>query len=205
MSDSPFLVVGLGNPGPKYAQNRHNVGFMVADLLAQQIGGRVGGDASKSWKRNARARAMVCEGRLGAVGDSHRALLLKPLTYMNISGQAVGPLAVYFKVPNERVIVVHDELDLPYGVVRLKSGGGEGGHNGLKSLTSVLGGRDYVRVRVGIGRPPGRMDAASYVLRDFSRDERMQLPLILDLAADAVSEVAGAGLVAAQNKFHDLS
>lgn len=195
MTDSPFLIVGLGNPGPKYAGNRHNVGFMVADLLSQRVGG--------SFKAHGRARALVCEGRLSLGGP--RVILVKPLTFMNVSGQAVGPLAAFYKVPNDRVIVVHDELDLPYGVLRLKAGGGENGHNGLKSLTQVLGGRDYVRARCGIGRPPGRMDPATFVLRDFSTAERAELPLFVDLAADAVSEVVDSGLPLAQNKFHALS
>ena len=200
------MIVGLGNPGAKYAQNRHNVGFMVADLLTSQVGAAVGGDPSKAWKRNSRVRAHVCQGRIPPTGvSSSTVLLAKPMTYMTLSGQVAGPLAVYYKIPNERVIAIHDELDLPYGVVRLKSGGGEGGHNGLKSLTQALGGRDYVRVRVGIGRPPGRMDAASYVLRDFSRDEHAQLPLVVDLAADAAVEVVTSGLSHAQNKFHALS
>jgi PTH1 family peptidyl-tRNA hydrolase len=195
MADSPFLIVGLGNPGPKYAGNRHNVGFMIADLLAQRVGG--------SFKRHGRARAEVCEGRLSLGGP--RVVLVKPLTFMNVTGQAVGPLAVFYKVPNGNVIAVHDELDLPYGVLRLKDGGGEGGHNGLKSMSQALGGRDYVRARFGIGRPPGRMDAASFVLRDFSSTERAELPLFVDLAADAVSEVVSSGLSFAQNKFHALS
>lgn len=195
MSDSPFLIVGLGNPGPKYAGNRHNVGFMVADLLAQRVGG--------SMKRASRVRAEVCEGRLSPGGA--RVVLVKPLTYMNVSGQAVAPLAVFFKVPSERIIVVHDELDLPFGVVRLKAGGGENGHNGLKSTSQALGDKGYVRARFGIGRPPGRIDPAAFVLRDFSPAEKKELPLFTDLTADAVSEVVESGLVKAQNKFHALS
>ncbi|CAM3299670.1 aminoacyl-tRNA hydrolase [Stackebrandtia soli] len=192
MADSPFLVVGLGNPGPKYAGNRHNVGFMVADLLSQRIGGR--------FSRNARTRSEVCEGRLGIGGP--QVVIVKPLTYMNVSGQSVGPLATFFKVPDERIIVVHDELDLPFGVLRLKSGGGEGGHNGLKSISQALGAKSYVRARFGIGRPPGRMDPAAYVLRDFSADERTELPLFMELTADAVEAVMTDGLTAAQNRFH---
>lgn len=189
------MIVGLGNPGPKYAGNRHNVGFMVADLLAQRVGG--------SMRKAARVKAEVCEGRLRPGGA--KLILVKPLTFMNLSGQAVAPLAAFFKVPVERVIVVHDELDLPYGVVRLKAGGGENGHNGLRSMTQSLGDKGYVRVRFGIGRPPGRMDAAAFVLRDFSAVERKELPLFVDLTADAVSEVVESGLAMAQNKFHALS
>lgn len=198
MADSPYLVVGLGNPGPKYAANRHNVGFMVADLLAERISGRLGSAAS--WTRNARARAEVFEGRLSVGGP--RVILVKPLTYMNLAGQSAGPLAVFFKVPNAQVIAVHDELDLPYGVLRLKSGGGEGGHNGLKSLTKALGGRDYLRLRFGIGRPPGRMDPAAFVLQDFSTAERTELPLFTELAADAVEQLITDGLTTAQNAHH---
>lgn len=198
MADSPYLVVGLGNPGPKYAANRHNVGFMVADLLAERISDRLGSAAN--WTRNARARAEVFEGRLSIGGP--RVILVKPLTYMNLAGQSAGPLAVFFKVPNAQVIAVHDELDLPYGVLRLKSGGGEGGHNGLKSLTKALGGRDYLRLRFGIGRPPGRMDPAAFVLQDFSTAERTELPLFTELAADAVEQLITDGLTAAQNAHH---
>lgn len=195
VSGSPYLIVGLGNPGPKYAGNRHNVGFMVADLLARRVGG--------SMRRASRVRAEVCEGRFAVGGP--RVVLVKPLTFMNVSGQAVAPLAVFFKVPVERIIVVHDELDLPFGVVRLKAGGGENGHNGLKSTSQALGDKGYVRARFGIGRPPGRVDPAGFVLRDFSVSERKELPLFVDLAADAVSEVVESGLVKAQNKFHALS
>lgn len=198
MADSPFLVVGLGNPGPKYAGNRHNVGFMVADLLAERIGDRLGAPAA--WTRNSRVRAEVFVGRLSMGGP--RVVLAKPLTYMNLAGQAAGPLAVFYKIPNAQVIAVHDELDLPYGTIRLKSGGGEGGHNGLKSLTKALGGRDYARLRFGIGRPPGRMDPAAYVLKDFAAGERPELPLFTELAADAVEKFVIDGLTAAQNEYH---
>ncbi|GAA4907561.1 peptidyl-tRNA hydrolase [Stackebrandtia albiflava] len=199
MAEAAFLVVGLGNPGPKYAGNRHNVGFMVVDLLARRIGDLAGSGAVK-WSRHSKARAEVYEGRVAPGGP--RLILVKPLTYMNLAGQAVGPLAVFYKIPNAQVIAVHDELDLPYGVLRLKSGGGEGGHNGLKSMTQALGGRDYLRVRFGIGRPPGRMDPAAFVLRDFDTPERAELPLFTELAADAVEEVVTTGLTPAQNRFH---
>lgn len=192
MSDAPFLIVGLGNPGPKYAGNRHNVGFMVADLLAERVGG--------SFKSHGRARAVVCQGRLTPGGPA--VVLVKPLTFMNVSGQAVGPLATFFKVPNDRVVVVHDELDLPYGALKLRAGGGENGHNGLKSVSQALGGRDYLRAKFGVGRPPGRMDPAAFVLRDFSGAERAELPLFLEVTADAVAEIVTAGLAAAQNKYH---
>ncbi len=155
MADEPFLVVGLGNPGPAYAGNRHNAGFFVLDLLAERAGGRF--TAFKG-------RADVVEGRLAGV----RAVLGKPRSYMNDSGGPVGQLRDFHKVPVERVVVVHDELDVPFGVVRLKRGGGDNGHNGLRSVSSALGSKDYLRVRVGIGRPPGRQDPADFVLKDFS-------------------------------------
>lgn len=189
MVDEPWLVVGLGNPGPSYAGNRHNVGFMVADLLASRVGGRF-----KAHK----GRADLVEGRL--VGA--RVLLAKPKTYMNLSGGPTAALRDFFKVPVERILCVHDELDVDFGRLRLKRGGGAGGHNGLRSLDSALGSRDYLRVRVGIGRPPGRQDAAGYVLRDFSTTERKVLPLEVDRAADAVEALVTGTLEAAQNIYH---
>jgi PTH1 family peptidyl-tRNA hydrolase len=189
VADDLFLVVGLGNPGPAYAGNRHNVGFMVADLLAERAGGRF-----KAHK----GRADVVEGRL--VGQ--RAVLAKPKSYMNASGGPVASLRDFFKVPVERIVVVHDELDLPWATLRLKRGGGDNGHNGLRSLTAALGTRDYLRVRFGIGRPPGRQDPADYVLKDFSAAERKELPFHLDRAADAVEALLTGTLEAAQNTFH---
>ena len=192
MADEPWLVVGLGNPGPSYAGNRHNAGFLVADLLAERAGGR--------FKRS-KSRAEVVEGRLAGV----RAVLAKPLTYMNLSGGPTASLCSFYKVPVERVVVVHDELDIPYGAVRLKRGGGDNGHNGLRSITSALGSREYLRVRFGIGRPPGRQDPADYVLKDFSATERKELDLHVDRAADAVEALLTGPLEAAQNSFHALT
>jgi PTH1 family peptidyl-tRNA hydrolase len=189
MADGPWLVVGLGNPGPKYAGNRHNVGQMVVDLLAERIGGRFAKHKS---------RAEVVEGRLGG----HRVVLAKPLSYMNESGGPVAGLRSYYRVPPEQTIVVHDELDIPFDSVRLKRGGGDNGHNGLRSISSSLGTKDYLRVRVGIGRPPGRQDPADFVLRDFSSTERKDLPLLVDNAADAVEALLGADLATVQNTFH---
>ncbi len=189
MADEPWLVVGLGNPGASYAGNRHNAGFLVLDLLAERAGGR--------W-RTGRARAEVVEARLAGV----RAVLAKPLSYMNKSGGPVSGVARFFGVPVERLVVVHDELDIPYGAVRLKRGGGDNGHNGLRSLTKSLGSRDYLRVRVGIGRPPGRQDPADFVLRDFSPAEKKELPFLVDRAADAVEALLTGPLEAAQNTFH---
>ncbi|MGH3326575.1 MAG: aminoacyl-tRNA hydrolase [Streptomycetales bacterium] len=187
--DEPWLVVGLGNPGPAYAGNRHNAGHMVVDLLAARLGSRF---------RTHKRRADVVEGRLAA----RRAVLAKPRSYMNQSGGPVRALCDFFTVPAERVVVVHDELDIPFGTLRLKRGGGDNGHNGLRSVTGALGSRDYLRLRFGIGRPSGRMDPAAYVLRDFSAIERKDLPVHLDRAADAVEALLVDGLEAAQNIYH---
>jgi PTH1 family peptidyl-tRNA hydrolase len=189
MADDLWLVVGLGNPGPTYAGNRHNVGFMVADLLAERMGGRF-----KAHK----GRADTVEGRLAA----KRVVLAKPKCYMNESGGPVASLRDFFKVPVERILVIHDELDIPFGTLRLKAGGGDNGHNGLKSLTKSLGTRDYLRVRWGIGRPPGRQDPADFVLKDFSGTEKKELGFLVDRAADAVEALVAGSLEAAQNTFH---
>ncbi|KAB2344039.1 aminoacyl-tRNA hydrolase [Actinomadura rudentiformis] len=189
MSADLWLVVGLGNPGPSYAGNRHNAGFMVLDTLAARTGGKF--KAHKS-------RAEVVEGRLAGA----RAVLAKPRTYMNESGGPVKGLQDFYKVPLERVIVVHDELDIPYGAVRLKQGGGDNGHNGLRSITKSVSAKDYLRVRFGVGRPPGRMDAAAFVLKDFSATERKELDLNVERAADAVEALVAEGLAVAQNTFH---
>lgn len=192
-----FLVVGLGNPGPAYAGNRHNVGFLVADLLAERVGGRF-----KAHKSRGGARADVVEGRFGPL-PGRPVVLGKPRSYMNDSGGPVAALAGFYDVPPERVVVVHDELDLPYGALRLKLGGGDNGHNGLRSITRALGTRDYLRVRFGIGRPPGRMDPADYVLRDFAGPERKDLEFNVDRAADATELLVLSGLAAAQNTYND--
>ncbi|GGM82556.1 peptidyl-tRNA hydrolase [Thermopolyspora flexuosa] len=184
-----WLVVGLGNPGPEYAGNRHNAGFMVLDELAARVGGRF---------KAHRSRAEVVEGRLAG----HPVVLAKPRSYMNLSGGPVKALADFYKVPPAEVIVVHDELDIPYGALRAKFGGGDNGHNGLRSITNALGTRDYFRVRFGIGRPPGRMDPAVYVLRDFATAERKDLPLLVDRAADVVESLITRGLAETQNRFH---
>jgi PTH1 family peptidyl-tRNA hydrolase len=184
-----WLIVGLGNPGPTYSGNRHNVGFMVLDLLAERVGGKF-----KAHK----GRADVIEGRVAGV----RTILAKPKSYMNESGGPVASVRGFYKAPIEQLIVVHDELDIPYGALRLKRGGGDGGHNGLRSLTRSLGSREYLRVRFGIGRPPGRQDPADYVLEDFRAAERKDLPFFLDRAADAVEALIPLGLEPAQNRFH---
>jgi peptidyl-tRNA hydrolase, PTH1 family len=189
VSDERWLIAGLGNPGAEYAGNRHNCGFMVADVLAERIGAR--------FKRD-RSRAVVATGRLA----SRPVTLAKPQTFMNLSGGPVAALRGYYQIPADQIVVIHDELDLPFEAVRLKLGGGDSGHNGLRSVTAALGTRDYLRVRVGIGRPPGRMDPADFVLRDFSAAEKKLLPLVLERAADAVETLLRHGLAAAQNEFH---
>jgi PTH1 family peptidyl-tRNA hydrolase len=189
VADDLWLVVGLGNPGPSYAGNRHNVGFMVLDLLAERVGGRF-----KAHK----GRADTVEGRL--VG--RRVVLAKPKCYMNESGGPVASLRDFFKVPVERIVVVHDELDIPFGTLRLKAGGGDNGHNGLRSVTKSLGSREYLRVRFGVGRPPGRQDPADFVLKDFTSAERKELPFLVDRAADAIEALLSASIEAAQNTFH---
>ncbi len=183
------LIVGLGNPGPRYEGNRHNVGFLVLDELADRVGGKF--KAHKSG-------AQVVEGRLGL----SRTVLAKPRSFMNLSGGAVSSVAKFYKVPATELIVVHDEVDLPFGTVRLKRGGGENGHNGLRSITKSLGTKEYLRVRFGVDRPPGRMDTADYVLKDFSRAESKELGFFVDQCADAVEALAAQGLEAAQNRFH---
>ena len=184
-----WLIAGLGNPGSQYEGNRHNCGFMVADLLAGRIGVR--------FKRD-RSRARVADGQLAGFPVT----LAKPQTFMNVSGGPVAALRSFYKIPADRIVVIHDELDIPFGAIRLKQGGGDNGHNGLRSVTAALGTRDYLRVRVGIGRPPGRMDPADFVLHDFSGAERKVLPDILERSADAVEAVLQRGLAAAQNEFH---
>ena len=189
MTAGRWLVAGLGNPGPGYAGNRHNAGFLVADLLAARMGIRF---------RAGKYQAAVADGRLAG----RPVTLAKPMTFMNASGGPVAGLAGYYRLPLSQLVVIHDELDLPFGTIRLKLGGGDNGHNGLRSLTTSLGSRDYYRVRFGIGRPPGRMDPAVFVLRDFSAAERKELPLLVDRAADAVEALLADGLAAAQNAFH---
>jgi peptidyl-tRNA hydrolase, PTH1 family len=190
MTDT-WLIVGLGNPGTEYSNNRHNVGQMVLDELARRVGG--------SFKVH-RARAHVLEGRLGIGGP--RVVLAKPMSYMNVSGGPVSALAKFYDIDPDHVVAVHDEIDIPFNTVKLKIGGGEGGHNGLRDISKALATKEYLRVRVGVGRPPGRMDTADFVLKDFSTVEKKELPFLLDDAADAVEAVVKDGLAAAQQKYH---
>lgn len=185
----PWLIVGLGNPGPSYAGNRHNAGFMILDALAARDGSRF--KAHKS-------RSDVVEGRFAGV----RGVLAKPRSYMNESGGPVAALRSFFGAPLDQLIVVHDDLDIDFGAIRVKLGGGDGGHNGLRSVTKSVGSNEYLRVRFGVGRPPGRMDPADFVLRDFSATERKDLPGAIDDAADAVESLIKVGLAQTQANFH---
>ena len=188
-----MLVVGLGNPGPTYAKTRHNVGFWVVELLA----GRAGG----TFKSHKRSGAEVATGRLAG----RSVVLAKPRCYMNESGRQIGPVAKFFSVQPADVIVVHDDLDLDFGRIRLKVGGGEGGHNGLRSVAAALGSKGFQRVRIGIGRPPGRMDPAAFVLQPFAAAERTELPTICEQAADATELLIELGMEPAQNIVHTWS
>ncbi|WP_372696858.1 aminoacyl-tRNA hydrolase [Arthrobacter sp. JSM 101049] len=191
MGSNTWIVAGLGNPGPGYAHNRHNVGQMVLDELAGRMGG-----SFKSHKSN----AQVLEGRLGIGGP--RLVLAKPMTYMNVSGGPVAGLARFFDADPSHIVAIHDEIDIPFNTIKLKIGGGEGGHNGLRDISKALSTKDYYRVRVGVGRPPGRMDTADFVLRDFGTVERKELPFLIDDAADAAELLIREGLQVAQQKFH---
>jgi len=186
----PLLVVGLGNPGENYARTRHNVGFMVADVLAARLGSK--------FKTHKRSGAEIVTGRLAG----HAVVLAKPRCYMNESGRQVWPLAKFYSVPPADIIVIHDELDIDFGRIRLKLGGGEGGHNGLRSIAAALGTKDFQRVRIGIGRPPGRKDPAAFVLETFSATERAEVPTICEQAADATALLIELGLESAQNHVH---
>jgi len=184
-----WLVVGLGNPGPQYADNRHNIGFQVVDQLLR------------------RARASGLRAKFGAeIGEAtiagERALFCKPMEFMNTSGQAVARTAKFWKIPVDRTVVVHDDLDLPFARLKLGAAGGHGGHNGLRSILADLGSADFARVRIGIGRPAGGGDAADFVLSDFSKAEGKELPFVVQEAADAVEAIVGQGLPFAMNRFN---
>ena len=195
-----WLVVGLGNPGPAYAFHRHNLGFLVADELAQRAGARFTAPRGM--------RSDVCETRItplgmGGIGaDAQRVVLLKPRTYMNDSGAAVAKACAYYGVRPARVVAIHDELDLDFGRLRLKLGGGDNGHNGLKSIRRSLGTGDYFRVRVGVGRPPGRQDPADFLLSNFSTAEKADLAIEVERAADAVESLITVGLERTQSAFN---
>ncbi|MDY6872784.1 MAG: aminoacyl-tRNA hydrolase [Chloroflexota bacterium] len=187
--NTPFLIAGLGNPGPEYRQNRHNVGFMVADALA---------DAANIPLRRVEFRAIVGKGSFAG----ERIVLAKPQTFMNESGQAVGALVGFYKIPLDRILIVHDDLDLPFGTLRLRPSGGTGGQRGMESIVTRLGTRDFARLRMGIGRPPGRMDPRDYVLHDFDPPEQADLPLVLTTAVDAIRRFITDGIEKAMNDFN---
>lgn len=186
-----WLVVGLGNPGPQYENTRHNIGAMVVDELARRRG-----ESFKSHKANAR----VAETWTRPGGA--KLILAKPNSYMNVSGGPVAALAKFYGVDADHIIVLHDELDIPFDTIKMKIGGGHGGHNGVRDIAKALGTPEFLRVRVGIGRPPGRQDPADWVLSPFSGDQRTQLPLLVGDSADAVELVGEEGLLSAQQKFH---
>ncbi len=203
-NQAPFLVVGLGNPGPGYAGNRHNVGQMALDVVAGRLG---------TGFKTHKAGAVVAEGRLllpakvgpdgtQISGGPAKVILAKPTSYMNTSGRPVAALLKFFDVPLSNLIVLHDELDIPAQEVRIKSGGGHAGHNGLRDIIAACGANEFLRVRIGIGRPPGQMPTADYVLKDFSSAERKELPVTLEIAADAAEDIVRLGLAAAQQKHH---
>ena len=193
MTYDGWIVVGLGNPGPSYEATRHNVGYLVTDELAQRMGG--------SWKAHKSGRALAVEGRLAGV-PGIRTVLGRGRCYMNESGGPVAGLLKFYKATPEQLVVVYDELDLPYGDMRVKFGGGDNGHNGLKSVRASLGTGDWYRVRVGISRPPGRQSPADYVLKPFSTTERRELDLHVNRAADAVESLLTDGLENTQNRFN---
>jgi len=193
MSYDGWIVIGLGNPGPRYADTRHNVGYLVADELAVRMGAR--------WKSHSSGRALAVEGRL-AGPPGVRAVIGRGRGYMNESGGPVAALLRYYKASPHQLVVIHDELDVRYGDLRVKYGGGDNGHNGLRSVRSALETGDFHRLRVGIGRPPGRQDAADFLLSAFSSTERRELAVHLQRAADAVESLVTDGLEATQNTYH---
>ncbi len=190
-----WLVVGLGNPGPAYAGHRHNAGYLVVEELASRM--------ESSFRSHKTGRADVVEGRLGMPGaPGPRVVLARPRCYMNESGGPVKALATFYKLEPEQLVVVHDEIDIPFGTLRVKLGGGDNGHNGLRSLRSALGTGDFYRVRAGVGRPPGRQDVADFLLSNYSTTERKELPFQVDRAADAVESLVTDGLAETQQRFN---
>ena len=185
----PYLLIGLGNPGREYKDTRHNIGFMFIDHLAEKIGAR---------GMKVQSKAIVISGMY----EEHKLILAKPQTYMNLSGQSVQGLLHFYKIPLENLLIAHDDLDIPYGTIRIRPTGGPGGQRGMANTIELLGTKDFPRLRLGIGRPPGRMDAKDYVLQDFSKDELKLMPELLSRAADAALEFVMKGLNAAMNKYN---
>ncbi len=202
-TEDVWLVVGLGNPGPGYAGHRHNVGQMALAELADRVGagsnGAAGPNGGATFKTH-KANASVAEARMAPGGA--KLVLAKPNTFMNLSGGPVAALLRFYKVDPSRLIVLHDELDIPFDTIRVKSGGGHGGHNGIRDIAAALGTTDFARVRIGIGRPPGRQEAADYVLTPFGKAEREVLPSVLSDAVDATELLVTDGLLAAQQRWH---
>lgn len=188
-ADETYMVVGLGNPGKEYQKNRHNVGFMAIEEIAKELGFE---------NRKVKSKSVIMEGKR----NNQKIILVKPQTFMNLSGNSVAPLLRFYKVPSENLIVIHDDLDLPALSIRLRPGGGAGGQKGIASIIQNLGTQQFNRVRVGIGRPPGRMDAASYVLKNFSKQEEAELPFLLSKVKDAVIDIMDIGIEAAMNKYN---
>jgi len=193
MTEELWLVVGLGNPGPSYAGNRHNIGYLVNDALASRVG--------SGFRPHKTGRADVVEGRLGGPGRA-RVVLARPRCYMNETGGPVSALAKFYKIPVERIIAIHDELDIDFDTLRIKRGGGDNGHNGLRSIRRSMDSGEFYRVRVGIGRPPGRQSPADFVLSDYSSAERRVLPFQIDRAADAVESLITDGLEKTQSSYN---
>ncbi|MEI6109836.1 MAG: aminoacyl-tRNA hydrolase [Actinomycetes bacterium] len=185
-----WLVVGLGNPGPTYASTRHNIGAMVIDELAIRNGDKL--------SRHKRTLAEVAETRINGI----QAILVKPLSYMNESGGPVKALASFYKIPASRIVVLHDELDIPLAAIRAKLGGGDNGHNGLKSIRSAFGDGDWYRIRLGIGRPPGQQDPADFVLRPFAAQEAVDVATLREQGAEAVATLLTSGLDETQQAFN---
>lgn len=189
MTYDPYLLIGLGNPGREYKDTRHNIGFLLIDHLAEKI-------AARGIK--VQSKAIITSG----LYEERKLILAKPQTYMNLSGQSVQGLLHFYKIPLENLLVAHDDLDIPFGAIRIRPTGGPGGQRGMANTIELLGTKDFPRLRLGIGRPPGRMEAKDYVLQDFSREDAKLLPEILSRAADAALEFVMRGLNAAMNKYN---
>ena len=189
MTENTYLIIGLGNPGREYKDTRHNIGFMLIDQVAVRLNAR---------GMKLQAKAIVTS----ALYEERKIILAKPQTYMNLSGQSVQGLLHFYKIPIENLLVAHDDLDIPFGTIRIRPGGGPGGQRGMASTIDHLGTKEFPRLRLGIGRPPGRMDPKDYVLQMFSKDDMKLLPEVLDRAADAAMEFVMKGLNSAMNKFN---